>query len=93
MAVTADITYKGVPLTGIKLEVVSAEHNESTGLSSDKLHYSCQVIMPDDSIQAATGWESLYADPDFTKSPLADAEAQMIARLTAGGATNITPVV
>lgn len=91
MAVTADILYKGVNLTGIKFTVVNATHNENT--VSGELSYQCEVKMPDGSVQRDTGWENIVGVvPDLTKSPLADAELQMIARLTAAGATNIVTV-
>jgi hypothetical protein len=89
--VSADIMYKGVPLTGIKFSVVRAQHQETS--SASELSYQCEVIMPDDSIQRDTGWENVISGtPDFTLSPLSDAELQMVARLTAGGATNIVTV-
>lgn len=89
--VSADIMYKGIQLTGIKFSVVRAQHQETATIS--ELSYQCEVIMPDGSIQRDTGWENIISDtPDFTLSPLADAEVQMVARLTAIGATNITTV-
>ena len=92
MAVTADIVYKGVALTGIEFAVTRAEHIESADKSV--LVYRCTVTMPDGSVQGDTGWETVSSDtPDFTLSPLADAEVQMVARLTAIGATNIKTVV
>lgn len=90
--VSADIMYKGVQLTGIKFFVVSAQHQETATIS--ELSYQCEVIMPDTSVQRDTGWENIIdTSPDFTKSPLVDAEAKMVARLTAIGATNIKTVV
>lgn len=92
MAVTADLLYKGVNLTGIKFEVLEAIHTERV-TGEDVLKYACQVVMPDDSVQGDTGWESISdTSPDFTKSPLEDAEGKMVARLTAIGATNIETV-
>jgi len=89
--VSADIMYKGVQLTGIKFSVVSAQHQETGAVS--ELSYQCEVIMPDESVQRDTGWENIIStSPDFTLSPLADAEDKMVARLTAIGATNITTV-
>ena len=91
MAVTADLTYKGVPLTSITFTVVSAIHQESDTVS--ELTYRCTVKMPDGSLQGDTGWENIIDNsPDFTKSPLADAEVKMVARLAAIGATNIQTV-
>ena len=57
MAVTADITYKGVPLTGIEFAVTRAEHIESADKSV--LVYRCTVTMPDGSVQGDTGWETV----------------------------------
>ena len=92
MAVTADIMYKGVPLVGITFQVEKAIHHESANDST--LTYFCDVIMPDGSRQGDTGWERLVSkEPDFTLSPLADAELQMVARLTYIGATNIKTVI
>ena len=89
--VSANITYKGVALSGIKFSVIRALHQETASVS--ELNYQCEVIMPDGSIQRDTGWENIISDtPDFTLSPLADAEVQMVARLTYIGATNITTV-
>lgn len=91
MAVTANLTYKGVSLTGITFTVVNATHQETDTVS--ELAYRCTVKMPDGSYQGDTGWENIIDEsPNFTKSPLADAEDKMVARLTAIGATNIQTV-
>ncbi len=91
MAVTADLTYKGVALSGIKFKVVESYHKQTS--DANILVYQCTVTMPDGSVQGDTGWENVKStSPDFTKSPSVDAEAQMITRLTAIGATNITTV-
>ena len=88
MAVTADILYKGVSLVGITFAVEKAIHHENA--IEGTLTYFCDVIMPDGSKQSDTGWERIVSkEPDFTLSPLADAELQMVARLTAIGATNM----
>lgn len=92
MAVTADITYKGANLTGLTFTVVEAQHLQSA-YDNGTLQYACTVTMPSGDIQAGTGWENIRSEsPDFTVSPLVDAEAKMVARLTAAGATNIETV-
>lgn len=91
MAVKADIEYKGAPLTGITFTVKSAYQKESD--EGSFLVYSCEVIMPDGSVQRDTGWEHIKSEsPDFNKSPKNDAEVQMKARLVATNATNIVDV-
>jgi len=52
------------------------------------LSYEVEVKMPDGSVISVPEWQNVKADSS-TSNPLAQADTNMVARLTAGGATNI----
>ena len=99
MAVTADMPYGGVTITGAKLTVVSAYIKQwaahGTQAAEDHLIYQVEVLLSNGAIQRGIGWDNVKAVPDLAANhdtPLAQAEAAMRARLSVGGATNIVTV-
>ena len=92
MAITATIPYGGLTFSGMTFSVKSAYVKELVG-EEPYLSYSVEVKLPDGTIQQSVGWDSVKAVADPAEpSPLVQAEAAMIARLQATGATNIVEV-
>ena len=89
MAVTATIPYGGLMVAGVEFRVTSAYIKEFPGEAAT-LVYQVRVLLPDGTPMTGVGWDNLNAVADPVEpSPLAQAEAAMIARLQASGATNI----
>ena len=90
MAVTCNITYKGIPVNGAKFTVLGAYQKETA--ENSFCSYEVEVRTPDDSIIELPEWTNVKCGSDLNKTPLNVAEDDMKARLTAAGATNITDV-
>ena len=94
MAVTADLTYGGVPFEGIEFRVLSAHLNWEGGPGVE-LVYGCKVALPDGTAAELADWKRVEAEADTEEGhglPQEQAEAHMTARLEAMGATNIQTV-
>lgn len=97
MAVMCDINYAGIPVTGAKFTVLSAyvkqiaTHGDQE--YAELLSYQTEVQAPDGTVIPIAEWQNRKAQAvAFDSAPLAQAEADMIAVLTAMGATYITAV-
>lgn len=99
MAVTADGTYRGGTFEGVTFTVTSAyikqwaDYGDQDEASA--LVYTVDVETPDGVKRAVPEWAQVKGTPDLSEghgTPLEQAEAQMQARLTAAGWTNIQSV-
>mgnify|MGYP001561468885 CR=1 FL=1 len=95
MAIKCTVPYRGVTIPGAMFAVKSAYWKQvaktNTAPEVSFLVYEVKVLMPDGSEISVPEWQNVKADVG-TGTPLGQAEAHMRARLTAGGATNITEV-
>lgn len=95
MAVTADtVPYGGIAVDGMTFTVTGAYVKEwpayGETVAGSHLVYHVDVAMPDGTLFKGVGWDNLKTSADPTEpSPLVQAEAAMIVRLTEMGATNI----
>lgn len=95
MAVMADVLFGGVPISGVTLAVRNAYIEQNAGEESARLVYHVNVTMPDGTVvNQGIGWNNVSGpvNPAGSVLPLMQAEAAMIARLQAAGATNIVSV-
>ena len=96
MAVIANsVPFGGLTVDGVTFTVKEAHRHWQNG--QDWLQYDVEVLMPDGVTKIQkVGWENLRVDnPDATLAagtPPVQAEAAMLTRLTAMGATNIVAV-
>lgn len=92
MAIQCDIPYRGAQINGARFTVLSAYLKELSAAHSDGpasfLAYEVEVKMPDGSVISVPEWQNVKSETG-TGTPLAQAEANMSARLTASGATNM----
>lgn len=90
--VTCDITYRGIPATGVTFTVKGAHIKQSfvDGVITSSLMYQTEVGTPDGSTLSLPEWQNRKAQSvSFTSSPLEQAQADVVQVLTASGATNI----
>ena len=98
MAVTCNLTYKGIPITGARVTVKTAsqfqtaEDSVSGTAASSGATYAVEVRSPNGSILDLPEWRSVTIAADFSAAPLALAESAMRPGLAAEGASNIEDV-
>lgn len=95
MPITCDSPYHGAQINGATFTILMAswfQYSDAvSGGAASWVIYDVEVKMPDGVPVSVPEWRNIKIDAG-TGTPLEQAEANMVARLTMAGATNIVSV-